>query len=164
MEYAPADSLFGNGIESAKSMLDDFNKEHPGASINDELLRNIDLLTKWKKTDGTNDGLHIIPLMYIPNPQDAKPVVNISGQRLFWSNPNIISQKGCFIMNSSETEVLEDVVKKHKFIKPIMCIDIHKSLAEYIKNKYLPKLNQDNIYPKFKKLVDKAYNDFKSGL
>lgn len=163
-EYAPADSLFGDGIESAKSMLNDFKKEHSDASINDELLRNIDLLTKWKKTDGTKDGLHAIPLMYIPNPQDATPVVNTSGQRLYWSNPNIIAQKGCFIMNSSDTEVLEEVVVNKKFMKPIMCIDIHKSLAEYIKIKYLHIFNQDNIYPKFKKIVDQAYDDFKSGL
>ena len=161
-EYAPADTLFADGIERAISYVDEFKSNHPGANINDELIRNIDLLTKWKKTDGTKDGLHSIPLMFIPNPLDAAPVISASGQKLYWSNPNIIAQKGCFIMNSSEKYTLDEVVGKNKFAEPVMCIDIHKSLAEHISNKYTNKLNMDNIYPKFKKIAEKAYTDFKA--
>jgi len=161
-EYAPADTLFASGIERAIGYVEDFKKDHPDANINDELIRNIDLLTKWRKTDGTKDGLHAIPLMFIPNPLDAAPVVSASGQRLYWSNPNIVAQKGCFIMNTSEKDTLEEVVGKKQYAEPIVCIDIHKSLAEQIRSKYTTKLNQDNIYPKFKKIADRAYTDFKA--
>lgn len=88
-----------------------------------------------EKTDGSQDGLHVIPLMYIPNPLDAISVVTPDNQRLYWSNPNIVAQKGCFIMNTSEKDVLEDVVAKNRNMQKMMCIDIHKSLAEYIKKK-----------------------------
>ena len=159
-EHAPADTLFAEGISRAVAMVDDFKLKNPDVSINDELLSNIDLLTKWKKSDRTNDGLYSIPLMYIPNPMDAAPVINVSGQKLLWSNPNIVAQKGCFIMNSNEKDTLEEVVTKN-FSEPVLCIDIHKSLAEHIRSKYLDKLNQENIYPEFKKMADKAYNVFK---
>lgn len=161
-EYAPADTLFGDGINRAKEMLNEFKENNPDANVNDDLLRDIDLLTKWKKTDGSNDGLYAIPLMYIPNPMEAAPVVSISGQKLLWSNPNIIAQKGCFIMNSSEVDALEDVVAKNPYTHPIFCIDIHKSLVEHIRKKYTSHLSQENIYPKFKQIADKAYSDFKA--
>jgi len=161
-EYVPADTLFADGIETAKGYVKDFKKEHPGVSLNDELIRNIDLFTKWKKKDGSKDGLYAIPLLFIPNPLDAAPVVSASGQRLYWSNPNIVAQKGCFIMNTSEKDTLEEVVGKNQHATPIMCIDIHKSLAEHIRSNYTNKFNQDNIYPKFKKIADKAYTDFKA--
>ena len=132
--------------------------------VNDELLKQIDLLTKWKKADGTNDGLFSVHLMYIPNPLDAAPVISTSGQRLYWSNPNIVAQQGCFVMNPSETEVLEDVIAQNQHIPNMICIDIHKSLADYIKSKYVSHLNEDNIYPKFKKLADKASEEFRKGL
>ena len=163
-EYAPVDVLFSEGIHRSIEVLDDFKKDHPVAKVNDDLLKDIDLLTKWKETNNPTTGLHNIPIMYIPNPLDANPVVNLSGQKLLWSNPNIIAQKGCFIMNSSETDTLEDFVSKNKYTHPIMCIDIHKSLSEHIKQKYTNNLTQENIYPKFKKIADKAYADFKSRL
>ena len=165
-ELAPADQLFNSAIERGKRMLEEFIQSHPNdnVDVNDELLKQIDLLTKWKKEDGINDGLFSFHLMYIPNPLDATPVISTSGQRLYWSNPNIVAQQGCFVMNSSETEVLEDVIAKNQHIPNMICIDIHKSLADYIMSKYVSHLNEDNIYPKFKKLADKASEEFKKGL
>ena len=65
-------------------------------------------------------------------------------------------------MNTSEKDTLEEVVEKKQYAEPIVCIDIHKSLAEHIRSKYTTTLNQDNIYPKFKKIADRAYTDFKA--
>ena len=163
-QIAPADRVFANAYETGVRIVEEYRQKNPDVEVNDDLVKYIDDMTKWIKKDGTRDGLHSFSLTYIPNPSDAVPVISASGQRLYWSNPNIVAQQGCFVMNPSETEVLEDVIASNPYIPNMICIDIHKSLADYIKKKYVSNMNQDTIYPKFKKVADKAYEEFKKNL
>lgn len=105
-----------------------------------------------------------MPFLFVPNPLDAQIVESTLKQRLYWSNPNIVAQKGCFVINSSDNVPLEEAIAKNGKNPSMISIDIHKSLAEYIKKTYIPNLNHDNIYPKFKKQAEIAYDEFKGNL
>lgn len=76
-----------------------------------------------------------------------------------WSNPNIIAQEGCFFLNLDGIKPLEE----KKEIRKMICLDIHKSLAPYIREEYLkPKgITKETIYPDFKSIANEAYEAFK---
>ena len=160
----PVDKLFANGIANGQRMVEEYKKQNPEVQIDDSILQNIDQMTKWIKKDGIRDGLFTMPFLFIPNPLDAQIVESTLKQRLYWSNPNIVAQKGCFVINSSDNVPLEEAIAKNGKNPLMISIDIHKSLAEYIKKTYIPNLNHDNIYPKFKKQADMAYDEFKGNL
>ena len=145
-------------------MVEEYKNHHPGAKIDDSILQSIDKMTKWIKKDGTKDGLFSMPFLFVPNPLDAKDVESITGERMYWSNPNIIAQKGCFVINTSDSLPLEEAVAKNGKNPLLISVDIHKSLVDYIKKNYISDLNHDNIYPKFKKQAEIAYDEFKSNL
>ena len=105
-----------------------------------------------------------MPFLFVPNPRDAKVVMSITGERLYWSNPNIIAQKGCFVINTSDSLPLEEAIAKNGNNPPLISVDIHKSLVDYIKNNYIPEMNHDNIYPKFKKQAEIAYDGFRRNI
>lgn len=163
-EIAPADKVFASAYEIGVKRVREFRQDNPDVNVNDDLVKYIDDMTKWVRKDGSGEGLYSFSLAYIPNPADAIPVISESGQRLYWSNPNIVAQQGCFVINPSESEVLEDVIASNRFIPNMICIDIHKSLIDYIQKKYIPNFNQETIYPKFKRVADKAYEEFKKNL
>lgn len=160
----PVDTLFANGIENGKKLVEEFRRNNPGAKVNDSILRNIDEMTKWIKKDGSKDGLSTMPFLFVPNPLDAKVVESITGERMYWSNPNIIAQKGCFVINTSDRLPLEEAISQNGNNPQMISIDIHKSLAEHVKKTYIPNLNHDNIYPKFKEQAEVAYDEFKGYL
>jgi len=160
----PVDTLFASGIESGKKMVEEYKSLYPGAKIDDTILQSIDKMTKWIKKDGSKDGLFTMPFLFVPNPLDAKVVESITGERMYWSNPNIIAQKGCFVINTSDSLPLEEAIAQNGNNPPLISIDIHKSLVDYIKKNYISDLNHDNIYPKFKKQAEIAYDEFKNNL
>lgn len=160
----PVDQLFASGIARGQQMVEEYKCHHPGSKIDDSILQSIDKMTKWIKKDGTKDGLFTMPFLFVPNPLDAKVVESITGERMYWSNPNIIAQKGCFVINTSDSLPLEEAVAKNGNNPPLISVDIHKSLVDYIKKNYISDLNHDNIYPKFKKQAEIAYDEFKSNL
>lgn len=87
---------------------------------------------------------------------------------LSWSNPNIIAQKGCFLLNTHEKQPLEKKFleeKEGKLLKnaALSCLDIHKSLAPYIREEYLKSegITKESIYPDFNAIANEAYEAFK---
>lgn len=114
----------------------------------------------WIFPDEGDDykGLYQYPALFIPNPQRAEKVNDLIDIDLHWSNPNIIVQEGCFVMNPEKNTPLEDMIKKS-----IHCLDIHKSLAPYIREEYLkPKgITKESIYPDFNAIANDAYEAFK---
>ena len=126
-------------------------------------------LLSWTIPDGPNfKGLHSYPFLFIPNPQRAEKVEDIIGIDLHWSNPNIIAQKGCFLLNTHEKQPLEERLleeKEKRILKnaALFCFDIHKSLAPYIREEYLkPKgITKESIYPDFNAIAKEAYEAFK---
>ncbi len=93
---------------------------------------------------------------------------------LVWNqqNLNIINQKGLFIFNSSKNRPLEfffkgetKMVEESPYYLPkIICLNIHKSLYEYIKlkltkGKRFP-INKDYIYPQEEMIANKSFQHF----
>ena len=164
-EIITVDKLIKKAINDGRKMVNDYKKNHKQKDVNDDILKYIDLSTAWKKKDGTSDGLHNIHLGFISNPLNSVKVFSTTGQPLLWSNLNIIAQKGCFIMNTHETQPLEEVIENKIIeetdnLKKIVCFDIHKSLAGYIKTTYLKHVKEEQIYPSYKNIASDAYEKF----
>ena len=126
-----------------------------------ELLKaHIKHLFSWKISEEKDHihGMSEYPFLFIPNPQRAEKIDDIIGIDLHWSNPNIIAQEGCFVMNPKKDTPLEDLIEKS-----IHCLNIHKSLAPYIREHYLkPKgITKETIYPDFNAIANEAYEAFK---
>ena len=93
-----------------------------------------------------------------------------------YSNFNIINQEGVFIFNYHPWKYVSgitgvtylhklklhfkspepDFAKDIPILKQIDCANIHKSLIEYIRNKYLSDYSDLNIFPTFENLRDSA--------
>ena len=87
------------------------------------------------------------------------------------TNFNIINQEGLFIFNNEPEKPLENFFKgKDKveegdtfWLTKIICVDIHKNLAEHIKGKLeslTPKIDKEFIYPQEEKLASDSYINF----
>lgn len=110
-------------------------------------------------------GLCKQPILFLTNPSDTNPKMP---SYLSWSNPNIIAQKGCFLLNTHEKQPLEKKFleeKESKLLKnaALFCLDIHKSLAPYIREEYLRhnEITKETIYPDFNAIANEAYEAFK---
>ncbi len=116
-------------------------------------------LFSWKISEAKDHfrGMSEYPFLFIPNPQRAEKIDDIIGIDLHWSNPNIIAQEGCFVMISDKETPLEG-----SFRRGIHCLDIHKSLAPYIREEYLKSkgITKESIYPDFNAIANEAYEAF----
>lgn len=91
-----------NGMASGIQLLHDHLREKPTENIDVSILYDINEFVKW------ND-IKDIELAFIEYQPLAPGVVTLSGQSLDLSNPNLIRQKGCFLLNLySETTPLEE--------------------------------------------------------
>ena len=124
----------------------------------EQLKASFKYLFSWKTSEYRIPGMSKYPFLFIPNPQRAEKIDDIIGIDLHWSNPNIIAQEGCFVMNPRKDTPLEDLIEKS-----IHCLNIHKSLAPYIREHYLkPKgITKESIYPDFNAIANDAYEAFK---
>ncbi len=117
-------------------------------------------LFSWKISEAKDhfQGMSEYPFLFIPNPQRAEKIDDIIGIDLHWSNPNIIAQEGCFVMISDKETPLEGSFRRY-----IHCLDIHKSLAPYIREEYLKSkgVTKETIYPDFYSIAQEAYEAFK---
>ena len=137
----------------------------------------IGIVWKKKKTDpsfveelSVNDPVKKPRLSYIRTPPRTERMEERETKKLrLWSNPNIIAQQGCFILNPSPNEPLEYLCYKNSngwrklHIPHMKCFDIHKSLAPYIREEYLKsnKITKETIYPDFYSIAQEAYEAFK---
>lgn len=160
-----------------------FPSDHVLVSYVDQFYNNADNVVSegrpiridWKKKPDSINGTVLSDikefLFYIRNPLRAAEMKERGTQRLYsWSNPNIIAQQGCFILNPLPNEPLEYLCYKNsngwtKFHIPHMkCFDIHKSLAPYIRH-YIKKTDKE-IFPQkepnpdFNAIANEAYEAF----
>lgn len=126
-------------------------------ALMEQLKAHIKYLFSWKNSEDLISGMSEYPFLFIPNPQRAEKIDDIIGIDLHWSNPNIIAQEGCFVMNPRKDTPLEDLIEKS-----IHCLNIHKSLAPYIREHYLkPKgIIKETIFPDFNAIANEAYEAF----
>ena len=120
--------------------------------------------------------------LLIPNPYYSFYMEEVPNANLFWSNPNIIAQRGCFLLNPDQEMSFDEVLeaftlnflneynltgteeeKYHRSYLRVDCLDIHKSLAHYIREEYLKSegITTETIYPDFNAIANEAYEAFK---
>ena len=159
-------AMLSNGRESGEKMLKEFMDLNPNQPVNDSLLKHVDEYTTWIKDDGTNEGLCKIDCGFLDNPLKSKTFsMYETNEILYWSNVNLIAQEGCFIFYTKENTPLEQYFGfDNKYLPKLKCVNIHKSLAEYIKNKYLKSISRLDIYPDISLMCKEAYNTFKKEL
>lgn len=87
-----------------------------------------------------------------------KEVLKYIDNMICMVNHNIVAQKGCFILYAPDiNEIcipLEDVCKNQNI--EIYCVNIHKSLAPYVKN-FIKSICRDSVYPDMIKLAQNAF-------
>ena len=59
---------------------------------------------------------------------------------------------------------MEEYVSQSVCLPKIWCIDIHKSLAEYVQEHYLQGLSEALLFPDINQLAKDAYKDFLKNL
>ncbi len=107
----------------------------------------------------TTKELNDISMFYIN--QEAT-LGTFAGSRIIYQIPNrnMIAQKGLLIYNNSEKEPLENIPM---FRQKIRCLNIHKSLADYIKTKCLDNgYTYAKLFPNEYDIARLAYQQFKN--
>ena len=147
-------------------MYEDHISKNPGANVDKQLLDDMDMYTKWiKKNTRNDDGLCAIKMMFIDNPLQFKKVTTpYTNESLYWSNLNIIAQNGCFILYNNNCMSMEEYISQSAYLPKISCIDIHKSLKEYVQKQYLQTLTELLLFPDINQIVKGAYQEFLENL
>ena len=130
-----------NGITSIEDILNLFKNRKRESEKSSFMSRS--LLEEWT-------------LIFISNPcWLLMPASTVAS----WSNPNIIAQKGCFFLNPDGIEPLE----AKREMRKMTCLDIHKSLAPYIREEYLKSkgITKESLFPDFNAIANDAYEAFK---
>jgi len=155
-------SFLDHGIENGTAMLEDFKTQYPNTPLDYSLLKDVDKYTKWIKQDGTNDGLCKMNCGFLDNPLNTDTIAMYETKDfLYWSNINLIAQQGCFILYTKESTPLEQYFSGENYLPKLRCINVHKSLSEYIKSKYLKSMSRLDIYPDINLMCKDAYGKFK---
>lgn len=160
------DEFLNNGLEAGSTMHEDHISKNPGANVDKQLLDDMDMYTKWiKKNTRNDDGLCAIKMMFIDNPLQFKKVTTpYTNESLYWSNLNIIAQNGCFILYNNNCMSMEEYISQSAYLPKISCIDIHKSLKEYVQKQYLQTLTELLLFPDINQIVKGAYQEFLENL
>ena len=119
-------------------------------------------------------------------PQNESVYIEPTKETLYCSNLNLIAQKGCFLIYpiknrrnqflSLEEFLNQELQQYHKDLQGdglkctssidysrLSCLNIHKSLYEYIKNRRKTRkyfCSKENIYPNINELVKRIYTDY----
>lgn len=149
------DDFLAEDLERGRKLCETFEKISPSISVDKSLLDDLNLFTQWK------DTLSELPLVFVDNPQFARAVTTpYTGQTLYWSNLNIIAQEGCFLLYNREDIPLEE----HLDNRMVWCLDIHKSLADYVRASYLSGITHDTLFPNITQMAQEAYTRFRERL
>lgn len=150
--------MYAHGMETGISMLEDFAAKDSNTYVDDSLIQNIDEFVCWYDPKNPQGGLSSFNTpFYIGNPLVEKSFSTYKDkQKFYWSNINLIAQKGCFILNTHESQPLEEFMASKGY--KIICLNIHKMLSEYIKDKI--KLIYDDIYPDLHQRIFSIYTDY----
>lgn len=76
-------------------------------------------------------------------------------------NLNVLAQDGAFIVYINDVKPLEDFYHDEKAVK-LQCYNIHKSLKEYVFEKYLKtrSVNEDTLFPQEESIAKNSYIGF----
>lgn len=160
------DEFLNNELDVGAAMYEDLILKCPGAYVDKQSLDDMDIYTRWiKRYPFYDDGLCTIKMMFIDNPFKFKGfTAPYTRESLYWSNLNIIAQKGCFILYNNDCVPMEEYIGQSACLPKIWCINIHKSLAEYVQEHYLQGLSESLLFPDINHLAKDAYKDFLKNL
>lgn len=165
-ELVRMDNLLNLGLNRGHEAYEESMKNDPLLYIDKSLLDDIDEFTQWNNPRNPGGGMCNLTLAFIDNPMNAQSVITPYTQKqLYWSNLNIIAQQGCFLLYNNEDIPVETYIGgKNKYIPRIWCMDIHKSLEDYIHAHYLQGLSTDTLFPDINRMAKSAYMHFKERL
>ena len=157
--------ILKKGLEKGEEMIEDYRKKYPEAIIDSTSIRNLDAYVAYMKSNNTEQLASAVCAL-LDNPQyiNGQLKMKETDEILRISNLNLIAQNGCFIMYTKDELPLERYFHANIALPPITCFDIHKSLAEQIKESYINDLNSDYIYPSLYKMCEEAYSNYKKGV
>jgi pyruvyltransferase len=154
--------------DAAKKLQEDINEVLNGGIILDtttteENIRR--LLYRQFRLDSNQSDITFIPLGG-PSLGSVKidiPSINVHCEYEI-INDRIVKQQGMFIMNNTVDEPLVEVMNKQSKQKMFCCVNIHKKLLPYLREKYLIPNNliHDVVYENNKKEVVVISNAIKS--
>ncbi|WP_288612615.1 FRG domain-containing protein [uncultured Bacteroides sp.] len=164
-ELVRMDDFLCNGLQRGQQMYEEFTKNNPYVSVNKSLLDDIDEFTQWMNPKNPSGSISTIPLAFIDNPIHSHKITTPYTQNtLYWSNLNITAQEGCFLLYNNDDIPVEAYIKAQKYLPPIWCVDIHKSLAEYVKTTFLQNLPENILFPNVSQMAKDAYTSFCANL
>ncbi|WP_289198938.1 FRG domain-containing protein [Bacteroides acidifaciens] len=151
-ELTRMDDFLNRGLDLGKELVEELGNRYP---IDKSPFDSLDQYMKWK------DNLYVVPLAFVDNPKFARAVTTpYTGQTLYWSNLNITAQEGCFLLYNREDIPLEE----HLDNRMVWCLDIHKSLADYVRANYLSGITHDTLFPNITQMAQEAYTRFRERL
>lgn len=156
-----------NSIERVDEMLGDIKSKSPELVIStDDFKEEIKKLPypKYAQTQ----------LLYVPGSSKSPIYFTMRSIPYFISgfiisNLNIVAQEGAFIFYGDSKHPLEDFyqapnpVQETFRLLPIECVNIHKSLKDYIESRYLISNNitHASMYPQEEQLASNCFTEFK---
>lgn len=149
------------GIDGGVNLCEEYRKTHPYENLDDSSLRKINEYINWKQ-------LEKIEIGYIENQEISPIVITFNNEILDINNPNIMKQKGAFLINQYKNEMplnenwnmrtskrrsesmkgIKDGIHENSFTgiqtkKKMHCVNIKKSvILEWSKK------NQISVYDK----------------
>ena len=156
------DSILQNGQENATKMLED--APYPIDIIDTSNTDSADLYTRWINSRNNGRGLHNWELALVKLPTANGAIIPITriGQKIRWTNLNLLAQKGGFFLYTKNQIPLEEYICQHKELPKVVCYNVNKDLKDYIMQKI--ELTEADIYPKMKDIVDDEINTFKRNI
>ena len=156
------DSILQDGQENAAKMLEE--AQYPMGFIDMSNSDSADLYTRWINPNNNGRGLHDwgLALIKLPIAKGAITPTTRIGQKIRWTNLNLLAQQGGFFLYTKSQIPLEEYIINQKELHNIVCYNINKDLKDYVMQKI--KLAESDIYPKMKEIVDNEINTYKNML
>lgn len=86
------------GIHEGEKLCDEFIKNNPKVALDDSILRKIDNLITW-------DNLASLEIAFVENQELAIQVFTLDSQKVDITNPNLLNQKGVFVINQFDDKI-----------------------------------------------------------
>ena len=156
------DSILQNGQENATKMLED--APYPIDIIDTSNTDSADLYTRWINPRNNGRGLHNweLALVKLPTANGAITPITRIGQKIRWTNLNLLAQRGGFFLYTKNQIPLEDYICRHNELPKIICYNINKDLKDCVMQKI--NLTEADIYPKMKDIVNNEIDTFKRNI
>jgi len=153
------DNVLQNGQENAAKMLED--ARYPLSFIDMSNTDSADLYTRWINPYNNGRGLHDwgLALVKLPTAKGAITPTTRIGQKICWTNLNLLAQQGGFFLYTQSQIPLEEYIFYQKELHNIVCYNINKDLKNYVLQKI--NLTEADIYPKMKDIVNNEIDIFK---